>query len=113
MFEHLFSISPENVSEQRILQMNRGRTKPKQFFKRQNLERGLFERSVKTIFNEAGVKGSVLNSYMPNYGLQSSRKSLLLDAGNTDSSIILRTGHFSASTLARHHKLKGTNGLGQ
>lgn len=113
MFEHLLSIRPDCASDRMFLQVNRGRTKPEEFFKRQNLGRGFFERSVKTICNEAGVQGSGLNDYMTNHGLRSSMTSLLIDAGHTDSSIILRTGHSSATTLARYHNLRGSEGLRQ
>lgn len=79
--------------------------------KKKNLGKGYFEKkSVKRICNEAGVTGSGLNNYMTNHGLRSSMTILLKGAGNSDSSIILRTGHSNVTTLARYHNLRGTEG---
>lgn len=113
MYEHLLSIRPDCDSKRLFLQINRGRTKPEEFFKRQNLGKGFFDRAVKTVCSEAGVTGSGLNDYMTNHGLRSSMTSLLVEAGHSDSSIILRTGHSNTTTLARYHNLRGAEGLRQ
>lgn len=48
---------------------------------------------------------------MNNNGLDASITLFLIDSGNIDSSIIFRTVHFTASTLARYHNLRGSEGL--
>lgn len=50
---------------------------------------------------------------MTNHGLRSSMTLLLIEAGNTDSSMISRTGHSSATSLTMKHNLRDAEGLKQ
>lgn len=68
---------------------------------------------MKNIYREAGVTGSRMNNYLTNDGLRASMKSLLIDTGHTDSSIILCVCQSNTTTLARYHNLRGKEGLRQ
>lgn len=101
IYDHLLSILPCCERKRLFLQLNLSRTKPHEFFK------VFFDHSVKTICIEVAVKGSWINEYMTNHGLCSSMTALLIHAGQTDSSIILSTGHSDRTTLVRYHNLHG------
>lgn len=73
-----------------ILSNNRGRTKLEQFFNRQNLGKGICDRSVKHICHESGVTGAGMNYYLTNHGFRASMTSLRIYAGHKDNNIILR-----------------------
>lgn len=83
--------------------LNSGRKKHEECFRRQNLGTGLVDRAVKTMCNEAGVKGSGMNDVMTNHGLRSSMTALIIAAGHTDSRIILKMRHYYTKTLGRYH----------
>lgn len=93
MYKHMLQLRTETESRRLFLQINCNRLRPEQIFKRQNLGKSFFERAVKTMCIEACVKGSGLNSYLTNHGLRGSMITYLVEAGHTECSIILRTGH--------------------
>lgn len=61
IYKYILSIRPYYVSNRLFLQVNHGRTKRKEFVKRKNFSKEYYDRSVKTICDETGVKGSILN----------------------------------------------------
>lgn len=68
---------------------------------------------MKKISKEPGNSGLGAHDYMKNHGLRAAMASLLMEAGHTDSSVILRPGHSNSTTIARYHSLKGGKGLRQ
>lgn len=62
---------------------------------------------------EAGLSEDGLKHYVTNHGLSFSMVSLLIEAGQTDSTIILRTGHTNTNALARYHIVLGAEFLKQ
>lgn len=111
MIENILSIRPDCDSDRLLLQIKRGLAKPEEVFTRQHVGKAFFDPAVKPICREAGVRCLGMNEYLTNYGLRSSMTSLLTDAGHTDSSKILHTGHSNTTTLARYHHLRGNEGL--
>lgn len=111
MFENILEIRPQCEIGRIFLHNNRARTKREECFKNQNLGRSFSEKSVKTVFNEVWVNGCGLNENKNNHWLRDSIGSLLVEAGETYSSIILWTYQFSATTLARYQNVMGSEDL--
>lgn len=57
MYEHMLSIRLNSRTDQLFLKVNKGRTKPEEFFKSQNLGKEFFDRSVNNVCCEAGLTG--------------------------------------------------------
>lgn len=113
MYKKILEIRPQTESKRLFLQIKRGSMKPYEFFKKQNLGKGFFDRAMKTMCLEAGFTGSGHNEYCTNHGSRGTMITFLVEAGHPDCSIILRSGHADATTVTRYHNLRGAEGLRQ
>lgn len=83
------------------------------FFKRQPLGKNSFLSAVKSCCNEEGIQGSGTKSWMTTHGLRGTLATILFEAGHSDSSVSLRTGHRDPTSLKSYQHLRGGLGLRQ
>lgn len=72
-----------------------------------------FKGIVTAMCSSAGVRGASLQEHMTYHGLRTTMISQVISAGNLDSAIILRAGHYSVNTLPRYHNIQSVEGFKQ
>ena len=64
---------------------------------------------VKEVCSCLGIRGECVCENVPTHGLRATMISLLTSAGDSDATIVQRTGHCNTSVLQNYHHLMGSN----
>ena len=94
-------------SDRFILGYNAKGTGLSSYFKKQHLGRNSFSKIVKTVCASLGSSGTGVKPGMTTHGLRCTVTTLLVEAGHSDSSIAMRTGHDDPCSLRNYQNLQG------
>ena len=97
-------------SDQFFLGYNAKGTELSSYFKKQHLGRNSFSKIVKTVCASLGISGTGVKHGMTTHGLKGTVTTLLVEAGHSDSSIAMRTGHRDPRSLKNYQNLQGRGG---
>ena len=113
--EYFNAREKKNLAHERLfLNVNVGKKgDPEKFFKPQAIGRNKMSSIIKEVCQCLGIRGQGAAEHVTAHGLRATMISLLISAGYSDASIVLRTGHRDSRSLQSYHNLKGQNGVDQ
>ena len=97
-------------SDRFLLGYNAKGTEFSSYFEKQHLGRNSFSKIVKTVCASLGISGTGVKHGMTTHGLRGTVTTLLVEAGHSDSSIAMRTGHCDPRSLKNYQNLQGRGG---
>ena len=88
-------------------------TRKEHFFRNAVVGKNHFDKLLKTITVEAVIRGNGVRDYLTNHSLRDTMITLLVEAGHTTDTIMLRSYHFDPQFVGQYTRLEGEEGSNQ